>query len=74
MKQNELCMVSWSGFPGSPLSLSACLVYTFTLRTEVVHSSETSGNFYHITRCHVPEDNTHGYEPWETQIQYISII
>jgi hypothetical protein len=36
--------------------LGDCLAYSLTLRTEAGHSSEMSVNFYHTTRCHIPQD------------------
>jgi hypothetical protein len=35
--------------------LSACLAYSSTLEIEAMCSSETSVNFCHATRCHIPQ-------------------
>lgn len=35
----------------------ACSIYSLTLKNEVVSSSGTSGNFYHTSRRHMPEDS-----------------
>jgi hypothetical protein len=35
-----------------------CLPYSFSLKTEDVHSTERSSNLYQTTRCHSPEIST----------------
>jgi hypothetical protein len=44
--------------PACSFLFVASLVYLSTLKTEAVHSSETSVNFYPTTRHHIPEDGT----------------
>jgi hypothetical protein len=51
--------------------LVSCLAYSPTPKMEAIHSSETSVDFYHTTRCYVPEDSTlhsHGYENHKSNI------
>lgn len=50
---------------GGKWCLLLTMVYSSTLGNEATCSSETSLNFYQITRCHIPEDsniNSHSRE------------
>jgi hypothetical protein len=49
--------------------LVTCLDYSSTLKRKALRSSETSVNFYRITRCYIPEDSTLQSPLWEPQIQ-----
>jgi hypothetical protein len=51
----KFCLV---GRDAKQALLSACLVYTATVKIKAVHSSKMSVNFYQTTQYHIPENST----------------
>jgi hypothetical protein len=54
-------------------SLFACSIFSSTLKTQAVGSSEISINFYQTRQCHIPEDSSlHSHHP--RNVKYHTII